>query len=269
MLALGTTALAQMERAANPSIPHGTVRHYVYRTEVAIHLPGNREDYYVYTPPGYVPASSKSYPVLYLLHGDNQGASAWLRSGRVSQVLDSLIARGEARPMIVVMPRGYGDEKFLRAGIAIWGLPQKVDENTSLFSQMLLNEIIPKIESSYVVSQKREDHAIVGLSMGGLEAISIGFQNAERFGWIGGFSAAIPKDCSQRLADSIAKPDKFKLVWIAYGVSDYPYVVNGNRRLISELKERGFKVTQIDTPGRHEWPVWSYDFRQLAPLLFK
>lgn len=109
---------------------------------------------------------SRKYPVLYLLHGDRQGANAWLRFGHVANVLDGMIANGIARPMIVVMPRGYGDEKFLSAGVLVGGFPQEVNGNTNLFSEMLMNEIIPRVEADYAVSHRCEDHAIFGLFHG-------------------------------------------------------------------------------------------------------
>ena len=46
-------------------VPHGEIHHHFYKSNVA----GDDRDYYVYTPPGYIPAAKKTYPVLYLLHG--------------------------------------------------------------------------------------------------------------------------------------------------------------------------------------------------------
>ncbi|NIQ09194.1 MAG: esterase, partial [Gammaproteobacteria bacterium] len=56
---------------------------------------------YVYTPPGYENEmnASKRYPVLYLLHGAGGDESAWTTLGRTPEILDNLIARGEAEPM--------------------------------------------------------------------------------------------------------------------------------------------------------------------------
>jgi S-formylglutathione hydrolase FrmB len=69
-------------RRSGESIPHGSMHHHVYTTAVAINLPSEQEDLYVYTPPGYDPKSSTKYPVLYLLHGDRQHASAWSKKWR-------------------------------------------------------------------------------------------------------------------------------------------------------------------------------------------
>jgi enterochelin esterase-like enzyme len=266
---LSAAPVPQDHQQMRPSVPHGTVRHFVYTTTVAKNLPFAREDYYVYTPPGYDPAAKTKYPVLYLLHGYEQGASAWIKSGRANLALDELIAMGKARPMIVVMPRCYGDNKFLLGGFLVWGFPEKVEANVGLFSKMLLTEIMPRVESDYRVSKKHSDRAIVGLSMGGLEALTIGLENPRKFDWIGGFSSAVPKETSDSLMALLPEGSDFKLIWIAYGVSDMHFIVNGDTRLVSSLKKRGFPVTAIETPGRHEWPVWRYNFNQFVPLLFQ
>ena len=59
----------------------------------------------VYLPYGYN-SSSRRYPVLYLLHGSGGDETAWSDCGRLSQIMDHLIADGTCEPMIVVMPNG-------------------------------------------------------------------------------------------------------------------------------------------------------------------
>ena len=61
---------------------------------------------HVYTPPGYE-KSRDTYPVFYLLHGAFDGDDSWSTVGRAGFIVDNLIASGEARPMIVVMPDGH------------------------------------------------------------------------------------------------------------------------------------------------------------------
>ena len=85
-------------------VPHGEIHHHFYKSAAAQVL----GDYYVYTPPGYESSEAQEYPVLYLLHGYSDDASAWTGAGRANVILDNLIARGKAKPMIVVMTLGYG-----------------------------------------------------------------------------------------------------------------------------------------------------------------
>jgi enterochelin esterase-like enzyme len=254
--------------AESVTMPKGTVHHHVYTTRVAINLPGHREDFYVYTPPGYDPGSSAQYPVLYLLHGYSQHAVAWLKPGGVAKTLDSLITEGKAHPMIVVMPHCYGNYRFLLGGEENWAIPVLIDQNVNLFSRMLLTEIIPQVESAYKVSNKREDQAIAGLSMGGREAIVIGLENPHKFAWVGSFSAAFPTLERSPIVTANPKTSNLHLLWIACGVSDQ-YVFKGNMRLVAQLAQEGFPVTTVVTHGIHEWPVWRSDFKQFAPLLFQ
>ena len=81
-------------------------------------MAGDERDFYVYTPPGYDPDCENNYPVLYLLHGYSDDASGWTAVGRANMILDNLIAQGKAKPMIVVMPLGYGTMEMVRVG---WG----------------------------------------------------------------------------------------------------------------------------------------------------
>ena len=85
-------------------VPHGVLHHHFYHSAVA----DDDRDFIVYTPPRYDPSSHRRYPVLYLLHGYSDDTSAWSTAGRANVILDNLIARGQAKPMIIVMPLGYG-----------------------------------------------------------------------------------------------------------------------------------------------------------------
>ena len=78
--------------------------------------------------------------------------------------------QGKIKPMVVVMPLGYGDISFVHSGFDVWQDPAAIDHNTALFTQALLTEVIPRSSPPINVSHKREDRAIAGLSMGGLES---------------------------------------------------------------------------------------------------
>ena len=83
-------------------VPRGTLHHHFFRSKVA----EDDRDFWVYTPPDYDPKARTRYPVLYLLHGFSDDASAWSTVGLANVILDNLIARRQARPMIIVMPLG-------------------------------------------------------------------------------------------------------------------------------------------------------------------
>jgi enterochelin esterase-like enzyme len=145
------------------AVPHGTLHRHTYTTNTVIGLPANQDNYVVYTPPGYDPKSKKPYPVLYLLHGWSQTSAAWTTINQADIILDNLLAQHKIKPMVVVMPLAYGDMSFV-TNYAVWDDPAAIDRNTRLFSQTLLTEVLPQVESTYNVSRKREDRAIAGLS---------------------------------------------------------------------------------------------------------
>jgi enterochelin esterase-like enzyme len=249
------------------NVPHGTLHHHIYTTSTVLGLPQNQNRYYVYTPPGYDPKAKKPYPVLYLLHGWSDSDSGWTAVGRADLILDNLLAEGKIKPMVVVMPLGYGDMSFLHT-FHVWDDPAAIDRNTNLFTQALLTEVLPRVEAEYHVSKDRNDRAITGLSMGGLESLQIGLTHTGQFAWVGGFSSAIHNlDFTKELASLDPKAANLRLLWIACGTEDS--LINPNRNLIAFLKTKDMPVTQIETPGFHTWMVWRDNLIHFTPLLFQ
>ncbi|MDE3104264.1 MAG: esterase [Acidobacteriota bacterium] len=249
------------------NVPHGELHHHFFTTSIARGLPDNADDYYVYTPPGYDAHARTPYPVLYLLHGWSDGAVGWSAVGRANFILDNLLAAGKIKPMVVVMPLGYGDTSFLDT-FSVWRDPAAVDHNTSLYTRVLLDEVMPRAEAEYNISRDREGRAIAGLSMGGLESLTIGLGNTDKFAWIGGFSSAIHLlDFKTRMASLDPATARLHLLWIACGTDDT--LITPNRKFIDFLKEKKMPVTQVETPGLHVWMVWRDNLTHFAPLLFQ
>jgi enterochelin esterase family protein len=249
------------------NVPHGTLHRYIYTTGTVLGLPENQSGYFVYTPPGYDVKAKKPYPVLYLLHGWSDSDAGWTAVGHAHLILDTLLAAGKIKPMVVVMPLGYGDMAFLR-GHNVWDNPTAIDHNTDLFTQALLTEVVPRVESEYHVSKDRNDRAIAGLSMGGLESLEVGLTHTDQFAWIGGFSSAVENlDYSKVLASLDPKAANLRLLWISCGTEDS--LINPNRKLVEFLKTKEMPVTQVETPGLHTWMVWRDNLIHFTPLLFQ
>ena len=248
------------------AVAHGVVHHHTYTSKVVQGLERNQSEYYVYTPPGYDPRAATKYPVLYLLHGWSDTAAGWTNIGHANDIFDNLIAAGTIRPMVVVMPLGYGEMSFVRSGSGVWDQPATVSSNTSLFSKALLTEILPQVETLYNVSAKREDRAITGLSMGGLESLTVGLGHADQFAYVGGFSSAVHTGSTLGQGD-LASAAKLNLLWIACGTEDH--LLEANRKLITTLKAKSVPVTVIETTGGHTWLVWRDNLVRFAPLLFQ
>jgi enterochelin esterase family protein len=249
------------------AIPHGELHRHLYTSKIIRGLTGEQEPYLVYTPPGYDEHAAKPYPVLYLLHGWSQTEASWTTNLKANLILDSLLAAGKAKPMVVVMPLGYGDMEFMESW-DVWQQPKRIENNLSLFSDALRTDIIPQVEAEYHVSKDRQDRAIAGLSMGGLESLTIGLAHTDMFAWVGGMSAAVHAlPYPAPLPGLDAKKADLKLLWVACGTSDG--LIGANRKLVGYLKGQGLNVVAVETPGAHVSQVWRDNLLHLAPLLFQ
>ena len=244
-------------------VPHGDLQRHLYKSAIG----SDERNFTVYTPPGYDPTSHKRYPVLYLLHGYTDDDTAWAQTGRANIILDNLIARGQAKPMIVVMPLGYGDTEVLK-------LTSKVDQNPlwqknlDVFNDALLNEVMPQVENEYHVATGPKNTAIAGLSMGGTESLITGLNHLDRFGWIGALSTGGLNDYPARFpALNFDDNKKIHLLWIACGHEDGLY--KSSRQLCSYLDSKNIQYTWVQMRGIHSYRVWRPFLAQFASLLFQ
>jgi enterochelin esterase family protein len=248
-------------------IPHGAVTQHMLTTYIARGLPMNQEPYFVYTPPNFDAKRKGGYPVLFLLHGWSDYGNGWLDVGRANLILDSLISTGSIVPMIVVMPQGYGDYSFVTSGQKVWDDPVKVNENLTLYSKMLMQEIIPAVEREYPIAKGRDNHAIAGLSMGGLESLTIGINQAGYFAYVGGFSSAMHNASFSKLMMDPGNARDLRVLWVACGTSDS--LIQPNRDFVAWARKQKLPVTPIETEGKHTWLVWRDNLLHFTPLLFR
>jgi enterochelin esterase-like enzyme len=239
-------------------VPHGDIRTHWYQSKSLNSI----RRLTVYTPPGYDKATSR-YPVLYLFHGANADENAWYRLGRANLILDNLIAAGKITPFVAVMPFGYG----VQPG------GQQQGENTAKFGKDLIEDVIPFIQATYRVFPDREHRAIVGLSMGGGQSLTIGLNNLDLFSYVGGFSAAIgnaanhAKTFATLVNHGDAANGKLKLLWVGCGTEDSLF---GASKAFSEfLTANHIKHTFRETGGAHTWMVWRRYLNEISPLLFR
>jgi hypothetical protein len=140
---------------------------------------GHRGSFLVYLPPGYGGArAGVHYPVLYLLHGNDQPASTFLQIGLQAQ-LDRLISQHAIPPLIAVMIQGGSGANNWR------NIGSRHYESYVLEVQELVDRMLPTIP-------QRGARAIAGDSMGGYGAMNVTLGNPYRFGvvesWLGFFN---------------------------------------------------------------------------------
>ncbi|MEL6866829.1 MAG: alpha/beta hydrolase family protein [Bacteroidota bacterium] len=135
-------------------------------------------NYAVYLPPGY-DQSTRSYPVVYLLHGYSDDESAWIQFGEVQLTADQAIAERAIPPMIIVMP----DAKLT------WYLNNH--DSTVLYEDMFIKELLPSVEKAYRIRGEKEFRGICGLSMGGYGALIYAMKHPDLFAATAPLSAAL------------------------------------------------------------------------------
>ncbi len=241
-------------------VPHGTVHQHAYLSKVL----SRRRDMVVYTPPGYEQATDRKYPLLVLQHGSGDQHDTWVQHGKAHWILDNLIADGKAVPMVIVMIDGHPLGQLSRESME----SDKLDAMTA-FERELFEDALPLVEATYRVETAAEKRALAGLSMGGAQTLGVGLPHADRFGWLGCFSGAMPAgDRMQKaLDDKETLNARLKLFWIACGEGDF--LLEKNHELIAKLKEKGVNHEWHLTEGNHSWPVWRGYLSEFAPRLFR
>ena len=140
--------------------------------------------------------------MFYLVSGTTDTEETWFRVGRANFILDNLIAQKKAVPMIIVMP--YGN---MMMGTPPPTSPQAADMY-KVFNDELVGNIMPYVEANYRVSRDREKRAIAGFSRGGGQSLFTGFNNLDKFAWIGSYSAYLtPEVFDKYFASLAANPD--------------------------------------------------------------
>lgn len=249
-------------------VPHGSVNQQLYFSKIT----QSWRRCFVYTPPGYDKNTSVRYPVLYLQHGSGEDETGWSVQGKANLIVDNLIAKQKAIPMIIVMDNGYA---FKATGKSDKGTPPAF-----VFEEVLIQEIIPMIDAAFRTIADRGHRAMAGLSMGANQTIRITMNNLDIFSHIGGFSGTsnypgsdkIDRDTFMNGAfkDSGTLSKKIKLFWLGLGTKEpnpFPGSVGAFR---SMLDEAGLKYVYYESSGTaHEWLTWRRALHQFVPLLFR
>ena len=243
-------------------VPHGTLHMELMKSKLC----GRYRNAWIYTPPGYE-TSGRRYPVLYIQHGGGENEMGWIWQGKINYIADNLLAAGEMKEMIIVCCAGYAP-KQLENGKFI-----NLD-----YTDVMIREIVPFIDSKYRTIAGREQRAIAGLSMGGGQARAIAHQHPEVFASLGQFSCGGgfivkgvsvygPTDYSELFATPEHYNSIMKLTFISCGTDDPRHAYTSVQ--VKELADQGYNVSYNPYPGYHEWDVWRFSARDFMKRLFK
>jgi S-formylglutathione hydrolase FrmB len=230
----------------------------------------------VYLPPDYA-ASTRRYPVVYLLHGYSDDESGWIQFGEVNLAADRAIAEREISPMIIIMPDG---------GVS-WYMNDY--QGKVRWEDMFVNEFIPLIDKTFRTRAAREFRGISGLSMGGWGSLVLSMRHPDLFAACAAFSAAVwtEEDAATMEAPNYdrmfaalfgprtdgkatdhfkaynpinlaqAKPEaELKKVRYYIDCGDDDFLIKGNCLLHVALQERKIPHEFRVRDGAHTWSYW-------------
>jgi len=217
------------------NVPHGKVSYRLYKSSTL----STTRRLLVYTPPGFNPESKTKYPVLYLIHGGSDTEETWTKVGHANFIADNLIAKGLAKPMIIVMP--YGNVR-----------PKPMPD----FTKDVLNDIIPFIESNYPVLTDSKNRAVAGFSVGGGQTLNIGLTNTDKFAYISSYAPytateEFQKNFTNWTPDAEKINKQLKLFTISVGTEDFLY--ESVKKNLAMFKEKNVNVKSYIVPGGHTW----------------
>jgi enterochelin esterase-like enzyme len=277
---------------AAKDVPHGQVSQRWYYSKVT----GKWRRCFVYTPPEYDAHPRNKYPVLYLLHGWGENEQGWHTQGHMDFILDNLIAAKKAKPMIIVMdnlnavkPDEAATLYFARSIIARpsmadlapppgvgagGGRPGFPANFGATFTELMLTDLIPMVEQTYRALPGRENRAMAGLSMGGMQSFQTVLNNLDKFAYLGGFSGSSggrggfdPKTSNNGVfADATAFNKKMKVLFLGIGSVEGP----GTKNFSEALTNAGIHNVYFESPGTaHEWLTWRRCLNDFAPRIFR
>ncbi len=206
--------------------------------------------YRVYIPPCYQEAQVR-YPVAFLLHGLSYREQQWEDLGAV-ETLDRGIRIGALPPMILVMPY-YGEI----------GQVNSFPPNAS-YETVIMEELLPAIDSDFCTISNRDHRAIGGISRGGFWAYSLAFRYPDVFGIVGGHSAFFPDVGDVPAAFNpveIARTSALLLeanlrMYLDNGAGDS--AASSQQRLSDQLELRSIPHSYIiNAVGEHNNEYWS------------
>jgi enterochelin esterase-like enzyme len=262
-------------------VPQGEIRERWYHSSVTKDF----RRFFIYTPPGYDADTDTRYPVLYLQHGGGEDERAWPIQGRAAHILNNLIAAGDSEPMLIVMENGValrpGEEQVpIRFGeMSPEELQQSFIQRSKSFEAVVLQDLIPLVDSTYRTIADRDHRAIAGFSMGGFHAFVIGLRNTDTFSAIGGLSGTGKFGGGEIdaetyfggvFADADAFNKKMNLVFVGHGTAEPENMLRGLKSFPEQLEKLGIDHVYYLSEGTgHEWLTERRNLRELAIRLFK
>lgn len=218
--------------------------------------------------------AASTCPTLYLLHGMSDDHSIWLRRTSIERY-------AAEKGIAVVMPAGdlsfYTDMAY---GEKYW---------------TFISHELPAICRSFfpMMSTRREDTFVCGLSMGGYGALKCGLRGYETFSCAAGLSAATDVVGARQESGRMSglwrdilgdNPEEWAFNDLFTATEDYakgnhPYLrlycwcgtedflYQSNLKFKDHLEKLGLDFTYEEGPGNHSWPYWDDKIQRVLEWL--
>lgn len=212
------------------------------------YLAGQQLLYRIYLPPCYG-LDGHAYPTLYMLHGGSYTDQHWDDLG-LDETAEMGIIDGLLPPLLIIMPDG---------GTMV----DSTSGGPNSYEGVVMNELIPFIETNYCAIPDGEYRAIGGISRGGYWSLEIAFRFPQMFASVGGHSAALLDTFAGRDINpqytGIYNDLADLRVYLDIGIDDW--VINNIRRLHEEMLAAGKNHTWALNQGKHEDAYWSNNLK--------
>ena len=217
-------------------------------------------------------------------------------------LMDNLIAENKAKPMIIVMDNlktvkpgedaGLYHARSIIARLFMADVPPPIGAPRpstpgataprpgfpanwfNTFSDMMITDLMPMVEKTYRVAPGRENRAMAGLSMGGMQSFQTALAHLDKFAYLGGFSGSsggfgsfdTKTAHNGVMADAAAFNKKMKVLFLGIGTAEGP----GAKTFSERLTKAGIENIYFESPGTaHEWLTWRRCLNDFAPRLFR
>lgn len=216
----------------------------VFRSRYPSRVAGPWRNYHVYLPPCYG-QDGRTYPVLYLLPGSIQTDTHWLEVG-LAWHADVGIQDGRYPPFIAILPETNP------LGNNHSGGPYSLEA-------VIIDELIPFVESAYCAWAEPAGRSIGGISRGGYWALMLAFRHVELFTAVSGHSSSLrlatdPAPYNPLAAYAGADLGQLR-IWLDWGETDF--LRRGQEQLDALLTQANIPHQTTINPGGHNDEYWA------------
>lgn len=222
---------------------------------------GFKKRLWIYTPKSYK-SSTKRYPVMYMFDAQNlfDAKRSFAGEWEIDEYLDSLNIKEK---QVIVVAIEHGNKKRIEELTPFTHIKHGGGKGNE-FMKFIVEEVKPKIDSSYRTLKESEHTSIFGSSLGGLMSMYACLKYSDTFSKAGVFSPAFwinPEIYD--LVNSTQIPNTTKFYFMA-GDSESEDMIIDMERMVTLLEQKGIKPNQIKKKvvknGEHNEKLWRENF---------